>query len=103
MFGGRRAAEIQSRGNGLGVSSLVMKEPGIWHLELKVVEELEWDVGVTSCSSWCKTIPSSYVFVFEATKVLGKSRMDEARNPNRSRLVRGQAKSPGLKRFSAGV
>lgn len=102
LFAGRRAAEIQIRGNGLGVSSLVMKGRDIWHLE-KGVGELESGVGVTSCSSWCKPFPLSRAFASEATKALGKLKMDGARNQNRNPLVRDQANSPELERFSAGV
>jgi len=70
LFVGKRAAEIQTRGNDLGRPSLVMRGRGIWHWGLGV-EEPVLDVGGTSCSSWCKTFPLSCVFSFEATKVLG--------------------------------
>lgn len=61
------------------------------------------DVGVTSCSSWCKTFPLSCAFSFEATEVPGTLRVDEARNQSRTRLVKGQVHSLGLERFFAGV
>ena len=70
LFVGKRAAENQTRGNDLEGSSLMMRERGIWHWGLGV-EEPVLDVVGTSCSSWCKTFPVSYVFSFEATRVPG--------------------------------
>ena len=102
LFAGRKAVEIQIRGNDLGVPSLVMRGRDIWHQE-KGVGEPVLDVGVMSCSSWCKTFPLSCAFSFEATKVLGKLRVDEARNQSRTLLVKGQVHSLGLERFFAGV
>jgi len=67
---GKRAAEIQTRGNELGEPYLVMRGRGIWHGGLGV-EEPVLDAGGTSCNSRLKTFQLSFVFSFEATRVPG--------------------------------
>lgn len=99
---GRRAVEIQTRGNGLGVSSLVMKGRGIWHW-VKGVGELVSGVGGKNRSLTCKTFPLSYAFLAEATKALGKSTVDEAKIQSKTRLEKDPVNSLGLERSSAGV
>lgn len=99
---GKRAAANQTRGNDLEGPSLVMRERGIWHLELGV-EEPVLDAVRTSCSSWCKTSPLSCVFSSEATRVPGTYGVDEARNQSKSPLVKGPVHSRQQERFFAGV